>query len=588
MKTDYQKNKLFELVLFFNKVLDRKFKLSLLFIIGVSILNSFVEILGFAALIPFLTFLNDDSIYSNSNFLAIKDFLEITNPDTLILFFVLSALVFFFASILISYLINYLIFKFSYKFNTEFGKKLILSYLKDNPNLIDQNTISEMINKITHETSKLCEMLSSLIQFFSKLIFILIIFIILSSYKFKLLLVISVIIIFYFIVFRYLKKYIIKLANQLSVSQNKIINLSSNIVEAFKEIHSLGIKDKIYNEYNFYKERYEKIFFLNTLFTTFPKVLIELIVISIIFIFTFLIYSNYNLDVYRSYFFEISILFVAFVRFNPLANIIYTNYQVINKFSNVIKIFSKDIKGKINIKTINSLKDSKHHEAKINKIIIKNLNFKYRNSKNKILSNINLTFEKGKMYGIIGESGSGKSTFVNIISNFLRSKETLNKIFYIDNLGKKIDKNLLTNKILLLSQKTFLFNTSLRENITLKRNNESIDDKKFLKVIKSANIEKFRGLQKKKFKGEIYYNFSGGEIQRIAIARAFYQEKDLIIFDESLSNLNQKKQYKIINEIKKLKKEKIIIMIFHDIHLMKYFDKVYNISKGKLSKIKNF
>ena len=118
MKTDYQKNKLFELVLFFNKVLDRKFKLSLLFIIGVSILNSFVEILGFAALIPFLTFLNDDSIYSNSNFLAIKDFLEITNPDTLILFFVLSALVFFFASILISYLINYLIFKFSYKFNT--------------------------------------------------------------------------------------------------------------------------------------------------------------------------------------------------------------------------------------------------------------------------------------------------------------------------------------------------------------------------------------------------------------------------------------------------------------------------------------
>ena len=279
---------------------------------------------------------------------------------------------------------------------------------------------------------------------------------------------------------------------------------------------------------------------------------------------------------------------MAFVRFNPLANIIYTNYQVINKFSNVIKIFSKDIKGKINIKTINSLKDSKHHEAKINKIIIKNLNFKYRNSKNKILSNINLTFEKGKMYGIIGESGSGKSTFVNIISNFLRSKETLNKIFYIDNLGKKIDKNLLTNKILLLSQKTFLFNTSLRENITLKRNNESIDDKKFLKVIKSANIEKFRGLQKKKFKGEIYYNFSGGEIQRIAIARAFYQEKDLIIFDESLSNLNQKKQYKIINEIKKLKKEKIIIMIFHDIHLMKYFDKVYNISKGKLSKIKNF
>ena len=96
METDYQKNKLFELILFFNKILDRKFKLNLFLIIGVSILNSFVEILGFAALIPFLTFLNNDSIYSNSNFLAIKNFLEIANPDILIFFFCFISISIFF------------------------------------------------------------------------------------------------------------------------------------------------------------------------------------------------------------------------------------------------------------------------------------------------------------------------------------------------------------------------------------------------------------------------------------------------------------------------------------------------------------
>jgi len=124
----------------------------------------------------------------------------------------------------------------------------------------------------------------------------------------------------------------------------------------------------------------------------------------------------------------------------------------------------------------------------------------------------------------------------------------------------------------------------LKENITLKEKTTIKEDHKYLKVLKIADLDNFLNKQNKKFKGEIYYNFSGGELQRIAIARALFQEKELIIFDESLSNLNHSKQIKIIKEIKKLKTNKIIIMITHDIHLMKYFDKVFKISKGNLLK----
>ena len=577
------KNKFLELIVFFNKFLDNKFKINLVLIILASVINGFIEILGFAALIPFLSILNNDKIYSNNHFIEIQNFFEIGSAENLVYLLILGALLFFFLSIFISYLINFFIFRFSYSFNLEFGKKLVFSYLKSDISLIDQNTSSQIINKITHETSKLCEMLGNLIQLLSKLIFLIVIIAFLSTYNLKLFLILSGIVLFYFLIFKFLKKYILNFADQLSLSQNKIINLSSNIIEAFKEIQSLGIKHKIYKEYSIYKKKYEKIFFLNTLFTTFPKVLLELIIILLIFTFTLIMYFKHDLSTFKEYFFEISFIFILIVRLNPVANILYTNFHAINKFSNVIKIFSKDLINKINLNKTEILKKNKSLNSRIAQIVIKKLDFSYKNS-TKILSNINLTLKRGEFYGIIGESGSGKSTLANIIANYIKSPSISSKINYYDIERKKISEDNLIDKTLLLSQKTFLFNTSLKENITLKEKTTINEDHKFLKVLKIVDLDKFSNKQNKKFKGEIYYNFSGGEIQRISIARALYQKKEIIIFDESLSNLNHSKQIKIIKEIKKLKTNKIIVMITHDIHLMKYFDKVFKISKGKLLK----
>ena len=142
------KNKFFELIVFFNKFLDNKFKINLVLIILASVINGFIEILGFAALIPFLSILNNDKIYSNNYFIEIQNFFEIGTAENLVYLFILGALLFFFLSILISYLINFFIFRFSYSFNLEFGKKLVFSYLKSDISLIDQNTSSQIINKI--------------------------------------------------------------------------------------------------------------------------------------------------------------------------------------------------------------------------------------------------------------------------------------------------------------------------------------------------------------------------------------------------------------------------------------------------------
>jgi len=103
--------------------------------------------------------------------------------------------------------------------------------------------------------------------------------------------------------------------------------------------------------------------------------------------------------------------------------------------------------------------------------------------------------------------------------------------------------------------------------------------------MKLANMEKFIKFKKRQYKGEISNKFSGGELQRLALARALYQEKDVIIFDESLSSLNKENQIQIMKELQKIKKNKILIMITHDINLNKFFDKIYQLENGNIKKL---
>ena len=578
-----KKNKLSELLVFFKKYLNKDLKFKLLTIILLTTFNGFFEILGFAFLVPFLSFLNDSTIQDSSQLSFFLNLFSLRQSENLVFLFILISLLSFCLSIIISYLINFYIHKLGYDFNIFFGKKLIKKYLDNSNSLVEHNTSSELINKITHETSKLCEMFTSLIHFISKTIFLFITIIILSYLKPKIFFVIFIIILFYYFIFRLLKNNIIKLSNELTISQKKIIGISSEIIEAFREIRLLGIKEKIFNKYTFYKERYEKNYLYNTFFSSFPKVLLEFLIIFLLFIATLIFFLNYNLDTYKGYVFELSILIVILIRLNPIANVLYQNIHVINKFSNVIKIFSNDL-SKEKIQKI--LKINKNKKLKIKKIILKNLSFDYLNSKNKLLSKINMNFEKGEFTGIIGSSGSGKSTIADIITNFIKIKNSNNShIKYLNEEGKLLSSNEAISEILLLSQRTFLFNESILENITQKKIINKDEDINFIKAMKLANMEKFIKFKKRQYKGEISNKFSGGELQRLALARALYQEKDVIIFDESLSSLNKENQIQIMKELQKIKKNKILIMITHDINLNKFFDKIYQLENGNIKKL---
>ena len=213
-------------------------------------------------------------------------------------------------------------------------------------------------------------------------------------------------------------------------------------------------------------------------------------------------------------------------------------------------------------------------------IIFNNIHFSYEGSKeNKIFDNLNIQIKKHEIIGVFGSSGSGKSTFADLLSGLLLP--TSGSI-YLD--GQNIlDKPFILSTIFAyVPQSVYLLNDSIKNNITF---GEDVDVTKLKKAIRLAQLSSFverapNGIDT--IVGERGTKISGGQIQRIGIARAIYHESEILIFDESTNALDLKSENKIIEEIKALKVSKTIVVISHKLSNLNICDKVYELKEGKL------
>lgn len=215
---------------------------------------------------------------------------------------------------------------------------------------------------------------------------------------------------------------------------------------------------------------------------------------------------------------------------------------------------------------------------------IVNLNFKYENSKNFVLKNINLEINKNEIFGITGKTGSGKSTFVNLI---VRLYEPDDNSIFINNIDiKKIKIKDLREIITLVPQENFLFSDSIKNNINLFEKNLFLEEIKNISRLANidSNIEQFT----EKYEtiiGEKGITISGGQKQRISIARAFLRNTPILIFDDSFSSLDNETEKEIFRNIVNLRKEKIIIIISHKLSSLINCDRILYFDNGKIKEI---
>lgn len=260
--------------------------------------------------------------------------------------------------------------------------------------------------------------------------------------------------------------------------------------------------------------------------------------------------------------------YLSFV-YEPMQNLVnwFTNIQIsLGMSDRIIHFLDEDIEDTTIGEKI----------SEINEIQIKDLKFSY-DGKCNVLENINFNFKKGDIVGIVGVSGSGKSTLIDILLKFWNNYG--GNILVDGKELKDISKDSYYDLVSYLEQNTFLFKGNLKENITLgnvdmERLFSSVNLSKVDKILNGKVVDEFdiEGNGK---------NVSGGEKQRISLARSIYKDFDLLILDEFTSALDNELEKEIVENIKEISKDKIILIITHRKEPLSICNKILNMENFK-------
>ena len=356
-----------------------------------------------------------------------------------------------------------------------------------------------------------------------------------------------------------------------------------SITQSFDNIKDIIIKKKI----NYFFSKFQKYLKLVTrasmfggFYRTLPKLLIEQLII-VLFIVYFLYYYNFqNLD--ENFFSKLIFLGTILIRLIPGLIRLSTSYQAIKFASTPAEKIYQFFE--LNKKMIApNQRKIKFDES----IEFQNIDYKFLGYDKNVLSSLNFKIKKNKTIGIIGKTGSGKTTLLDIFLGLL--KPTKGKIL-IDNKDYTFDLNQegWHRKIGYISQNITLIDDSIKNNIALGVNENEININRVNEVIAKANLKQFveslpNGIDS--IVGEKGIKLSGGQIQRLGIARAIYTDPEILCLDEATSSLDYQTENEILKTIVSIKKNKTVIIIAHRLKTIENCEEIIELSNGKIIRI---
>lgn len=567
-----------------NSLISKKQKI----LISIIFISNFVvmafEFLSLGSIPLIISFIiNNNFINSESDIINFLDnfitFKEIDLNSLFILIFFLFLIKNLFLGLVI-----YLESIFSLSIRKNLSIRLFKKYLNF-PYLFHlNNNPGKLIRNLVDEVQNCCGFFSYSLVILRDILLIIIItsllFIFNKTIVFPIILLFGIIV---FFIFKKLKKDLRKKGKD-SQEQRGLINIRiSELINGIKEIKILGsYKDVIskfaksisQNEYNLYVLR---------ILNSFPKIILELISVSLI-VLLFFSYRILNIEI-SNFIPILSLVVVATIRLMPsISSLIISTNNILFQYESLNIVYKHLFLEKNENITNNTFTNYQFNKN----IELKNIYFKYPGRKEFALKNVSLTIKKGSKVGIIGNSGSGKTTLLNIILGLI--KPFKGKVLIDGQHVKNFSYHFWKNKIGYVSQNTFLIDDNIKRNIIY--SNHKIHQGKFKKTLEITNLTNFiKSLPKKEqtFIGNNGIKLSGGQHQRIGIARALYNQPDVLVMDEATSSLDFRTEKNIINDLKLDKKTDLTsIIITHRPLPVENCDCIYLLAKGKIKDKGNF
>jgi ABC-type multidrug transport system fused ATPase/permease subunit len=547
-------------------ILDKKYYLRYFYLFALLLIGGILEFFSLTSAVPIILNLTNANVNFSVNYLQFFfDYLNKLDLLLLVIVFVILNIIKNLYLIFISYYKE----KFTFNLYQDLSSGLFLRYLNQNLTFYFQNNATFLNNNVINEVRLFVKFIDSYLIILLEILIVTFFLIILFFVNLK----ITILAIFSLLFFLYLFKLLTK--NFLIASaynrQNADYKLSLTLNESFRNIKMIKLNSN--NEY-VYKlfladnKVWSRSMLINNFVNSIPKFSLEMFISVIIFIFIFYLSSfkieKNELIVIGSFF------LISIYRMLPSFNRITSSIQTIISATAVVeRLFNEFSNTKLYLKNL-EYKESFLIFSK--NIKIKDLTFSY-NIKKEIFSKINFTIKKGSIFGIIGKSGVGKSTLVDLIMGFLepqRGEVLIDDVFNIKNNLDNWQK-----KIGYVSQRIFLNDDSIKNNIVF--GYKSLDENNQLnKVIYQTQLNNL--IDNKKISldhkiGEQGIQLSGGQIQRIAIARALFRGPELLILDEATSGLDVESESKILEFIKQIK-DITVIIISHRNTIRNYCDDV--------------
>ncbi len=456
------------------------------------------------------------------------------------------------------------------KIQYDLGKEI----LKLNNKTIDTKGSGVFIQRLINDTSELSEFFININDYLSSIlssIGILGVFYVLNK-------TIFVFIIVSFIIRLYIEstrnKVRIKNRKQVKTYKDNLTGFTGELVRGSKDIKMLNSEKSFINElknrFTFVKNEEYKANKTNYLFILVRAIWADTTDIILLLLIVYAV-QNKTLSITNA---------IVIYNFRGKLNMLASG---INYFQQIIRDFN------LTSKRVFDIFDSKEYEKEsfginhINKVDgnfeFKDVSFKY--DKIEVLKGVNFKVNANETVAFVGKSGSGKSTIFKLLTKMYDNYE--GTILIDDNDIKKLDKDSIRGNITVVSQNPYIFNMSIKDNLRLVK--ENLTDKEMKEACKMACLENYIESLPDKYDtiiGEGGVNLSGGEKQRLAIARAFIQKTEIILFDEATSALDNETQANIQKSIDNLQKDYTILIIAHRLSTIKNANRIIMIDKGKI------